>query len=193
MHLTAQILTEDEQNRIHKMSLRIFEQGGIRFHGDRAVRILRENGVKIDSEDKLAKIPSELVEQALITAPKSFILGARNPTYNFSIPSPTTRYCIDGTASFTLDFHSGERRYGTSKDIENALRIFQRMDMGVMAWAPTCAEDKPAKIRALNEFFSMARYSSKHGEHELHRVEQVPYLEEGLIAIMGSEDALRNR
>ncbi len=38
----------------------------------------------------------------------------------------------------------------------------------------------------------MARYSSKHGEHELHRVEQVPYLEEGLIAIMGSEEALRN-
>src|SRR4030042_4943612 len=104
MHLTAQILTEDEQNRIHKMSLRILEQVGIRFHGDRAVRTLRENGVKIDSEDKLARIPSELVEQALKTAPKSFVLGARNPAYNFPMPAPSTRYCIDGTAAFTLDF-----------------------------------------------------------------------------------------
>ena len=85
----------------------------------------------------------------------------------------------------------GERRYGTSLDIEAALRIFQRMDMGVMVWAPTCAEDQPAKIRALFEFFCMARNCSKHGEHELHRVEQVPYLVEGLSAIMGSEDALR--
>ncbi len=64
MHLTAQILTEDEQHRIHNMSLRILEEVGIRFHGDRAARILRENGVKINPEDKIAKIPSELVEQA---------------------------------------------------------------------------------------------------------------------------------
>ena len=192
MRLTAQILTEDEQHRIHKMSLRILEEVGIRFHGDRAPKILRENGIKINSEDKIAKIHPEFVDQALKTAPKSFVLGARNPAHNFSLPAPFTRYGIDGTAAFVLDFQTGERRYGTSKDIENALRIFQHMDMGVMAWAPTCAEDIPAKIRALYEFLSMARYSSKHGEHELHRVEQVPYLEEGLIAIMGSEEALRS-
>jgi len=191
MRLTAQILTEEEQHRIHNMSLRILEEVGIRFHGDRAPRILQENGVKINPEDKIAKIPTELVEQALKTAPKSFVLGARNPAYNLPLPAPYTRYGLDGTAAFVLDFQKGERRYGTSKDIENALQIFQRMDMGVMAWAPTCAEDKPAHIRALYEFFSMARYCSKHGEHELHRVEQVPYLEEGLVAIMGSEDALR--
>ncbi len=191
MELIAQILTEDEQHRIHTMSLRILEEVGIRFHGDRAPKILRENGVSINPEDKIAKIPPELVDQALKTAPRSFVLGARNPQYNFPLPAPHTRYCIDGTASFTLDFQTGERRYGTSKDIENALRIFQHMDMGVMAWAPTCAEDQPANIRALSEFFCMARFSSKHGEHELHTVEQVPYLVEGLSAIMGSEDALR--
>lgn len=192
MRLTAQILTEDEQHRIHNMSLRVLEEVGIRFHGDRAPKILRENGIPINPEDKIVKIPSEFVTQALKTAPKSFVLGARNPAYNFSLPAPFTRYGIDGTAAFTLDFYTGERRYGTSKDIENALRIFQHMDMGVMAWAPTCAEDIPANIRALYEFLSMARYSSKHGEHELHRVEQVPYLVEGLIAIMGSEEALRS-
>jgi trimethylamine--corrinoid protein Co-methyltransferase len=191
MELTAQILTKDEQHRIHKMSLRILQEVGIRFHGDQAPKILHENGVKISSADKIAKIPPELVEQALKIAPRSFVLGARNPQYNYPLPSPDTRYCIDGTAAFTLDFHTGERRYGTSKDIENALRIFQHMDMGVMAWAPTCAEDQPANIRALYEFFCMARYSSKHGEHELHTVKQVPYLVEGLSAILGSEDALR--
>ncbi|OGO61086.1 MAG: hypothetical protein A2032_04375 [Chloroflexi bacterium RBG_19FT_COMBO_49_13] len=192
MRLTAQILSEDEQHRIHKMSFRILEEVGVRFHGGRAPRILRENGIKFNPEDKIAKFPGEVVELALKTAPKSFELGARNPAYNFPLPAAYTRYGIDGTAAFTLDFHSGEKRYGTSKDIENALRVFQHMDMGVMAWAPTCAEDQPANIRALYEFLSMARFCSKHGEHELHRVEQVPYLAEGLITIMGSEDALRN-
>jgi trimethylamine--corrinoid protein Co-methyltransferase len=191
MELTAQILTEDEQHHIHNMSLRILKEVGIRFHGDRAPEILRENGIKVNQEDKIVKISPELVEQALKTAPRSFVLGARNPQYNFPMPALSTRYCIDGTAAFTLDFHTGERRYGTSKDIENALRVFQHMDMGVMAWAPTCAEDQPANTRAIAEFFSMARSSSKHGEHELHTVQQVPYLVEGLSAILGSEDALR--
>jgi trimethylamine--corrinoid protein Co-methyltransferase len=191
MRLTAQILSEDEQHRIHKMSLRILEEVGIRFHGERAPHILRAHGLKPDPETKIAKIPPEFVEQALKTAPRSFILGARNPVYNLALPTMNTRYGLDGTAAFALDFNTGERRYGTSKDIESALRVFQHMDMGVMAWAPTCAADVPASIRAIYEFLSMARNCSKHGQHELHRVQQVPYLEEALIAIMGSEQALR--
>lgn len=192
MRLTAQILNEDEQHRIHNMSLRILEQVGIRFLGDQAPIILKKAGVKSDLDQNLTKIPSEIIEEALRSAPKSFVLGARNPVYNFPMPAQNTRYCIDGTAAFAQDFSTGERRYGTSIDIENALRIFQQMDMGVMAWAPTCAENLPANIRPLAEFFHMARFSSKHGEHELHNVEQVPYLVEGLSAIMGGEEALRN-
>jgi trimethylamine--corrinoid protein Co-methyltransferase len=104
-----------------------------------------------------------------------------------------TRYCIDGTASFTTDFVTGERRYGTTKDIENSLRIFQQLDMGVMAWAPVCASEAPAYSRALHEFFAMMRYSSKHGEHELHFADQVPYLIAGLKAVMGDAATVKAR
>jgi trimethylamine--corrinoid protein Co-methyltransferase len=192
MRLTAQIISEDEQYRIHAMSLRILGEVGIRFHGDRALKILKANGINFDPDEKIAKIPAEYVNQALKTAPKTFILGARNPAYNFALPAEHTRYGLDGTAAFAMDFDKGDRRYGKSNDIENGLRVFQQMDMGVMAWAPTCAEDIPAHIRALYEFLCMARYCSKHGEHELHQVKQAPYLEEALIAIMGSEETLRN-
>jgi trimethylamine:corrinoid methyltransferase-like protein len=193
MRFTAKILSEDEIENIHRMSLKILEQVGIRFLGDKAPRILRQHGVEPDAQNGIAKIPAELVRHALDTAPKSFVLGARNPKYDFVLPAPSPRYGIDGTAAFALDFHTGERRYGTSTDIEDALRIFQKMDMGVMVWAPTCAMDKPAHVRALHEFFCMAKFSSKHGEHELHRLKQVPFLVEGLVAIMGSEAALRQR
>ncbi len=191
MHLTAQILSLEEQERIHQQSLQILQEVGIRFHGQRASQLLRKHGIPIDPEDKIAKIPPEFVTQALVTAPKSFVLGARNPAYQLPLPTQFTRYCIDGTAAFVIDFETGERRYGTTRDIEQSLRIFQQMDLGVMAWAPTCAEETPAGSRALHEFFAMARSCSKHGEHELHRTEQVPYLVEGLAAIMGGEQALR--
>ncbi len=191
MQFTAQILTEEEQQRVHNMSLHILEEVGIRFYGDLAPKILQKNGVKIDLQDRIAKIPGELIAQSLKTAPRSFVLGARNPAYSLSVPTPQTRYGLDGTAAFVQDFQSGERRYGTSADIKNALRIFQQMDLGVMAWAPTCAADQPANIRALFEFLSMASHCSKHGQHELHTAAQVPFLIEGLVAIMGSEAALK--
>ncbi|MBN2148773.1 MAG: trimethylamine methyltransferase family protein [Anaerolineales bacterium] len=188
----AQILSQDDKERIHAQSLRILEEVGVRFHGDVAPKVLREHGISIDPEEKIARLPAELVKHALEITPKSFVLGARNPAYSLELPTAVSRFCIDGTAAFAIDFHSGERRYGTLADIRDSLRIFQQMDLGVMAWAPTCAEDKPSGSRALHEFLAMARYCSKHGQHELHQVAQVPYLVEGLAAIMGSEDALHS-
>jgi trimethylamine--corrinoid protein Co-methyltransferase len=91
------------------------------------------------------------------------------------------------------DFITGERRYGIKQDIEDGLRVFQQMDMGVLAWAPSAASDCPAQARALHEFFAMIQACSKHGQHELHRVEQVPYLIEGLEVIEGSAENVKTR
>ena len=193
MNFKGQILSEEEQVRIHRESLHILSSVGVKFYGEKALPLLEKNGAKVDWESKIARIPGEMVEEALQAAPKSFVLGARNPVYDYPLPSPVTRYCIDGTASFAVDFVTGEKRYGTLQDIENGLRVFQQMDMGVMAWAPTCASDVPAHSRALHEFFAMMKYSSKHGEHELHRYEQVPYLVAGLKAVLGSEAEIRAR
>jgi len=193
MKLNAQVLSRDEQERIHAECLRILSEVGVKFLGERALPILKKSGARVDEESRVARLPPEMVAEALRSAPKAFVLGARNPAYDFPLPSPVTRYCIDGTASFVMDFASGERRYGTKADIRDSLRIFQQMDLGVMAWAPTCASEAPAESRALHEFFTTIRFSSKHVEHELHFTNQVPYLIAGLTAVMGSETAVRER
>jgi trimethylamine:corrinoid methyltransferase-like protein len=193
MKFSAQVLSKDEQVRIHEESLNILSDVGVKFLGKTSIPILKKNGAKVDEDSQIARLPREMVEEALQLAPKSFVLGARNPVHDFPLPSPVTRYCIDGTASFTMDFVTGERRYGTTRDIENSLRVFQQLDMGVMAWAPVCASEAPAHARALHEFFAMMRYSSKHGEHEVHFANQVPYLIAGLKAVMGDETTLKVR
>ena len=193
MKLQTQVLSEAEQERVHQNSLRILEEVGVRFLGEKALPLLARHGAKVDWDEKIARIPRQLVEQCLESLPKSFVLGARNPQYNYAVPSGESRFCIDGTAAFALDFESGQRRYGVRQDITNALRIFQTLELGVMAWAPTCASDMPAPARALAEFFAMVSSCSKHGQHELHTVGQVPYLVEGLTVVMGSEAALKER
>jgi trimethylamine--corrinoid protein Co-methyltransferase len=193
MRLSPAFLSEGDRERVHRESLRILADVGVRYHGARALPLLEKAGASVDAGTGVARIPEGLVVDALAASPRSFVLGARNPEHDFALPSPVTRYAIDGTASFVTDFETGERRYGTKRDIVDALRVFQRLDVGVMAWAPTCASDAPSHSRAVHEFLAMAAACSKHGQHELHSTAQVPYLEAGLAAVAGSEDALRER
>ena len=193
MRFQSQLLSDEEKQQVHQETLKILDEAGVLFHSEKALKLLETTGVRVDWDKKIAHIPQEIVTQALRTAPKSFVLGARNAEHDYPLPSPVSRYALDGTAAFAQDFYTGKHRYGTAQDNENGLRVFQAMDMGVMAWAPVSAEDKPADTRPLHEFFSMFVNTSKHGQHEVHFVEQVPYLAEGLIAVMGSEDEVRKR
>ncbi len=193
MQYRASFLADAERDRVHAASLRILAEAGVRFHGERALPLLAAAGATIDGEAGIARIPRDVVEAALASAPRAFVLGARNPVHDYALPSPVTRYCLDGTAAFAIDFETGERRYGTRRDTELGLRVFQAADLGVMAWAPVTASDAPAGSRALHEFVGMVRTSSKHGQHELHTREQVPYLVEALTIAGGDRAAVRER
>jgi len=193
MRYTATFLDEADRERIHQASLQILAETGVRFHGERALPLLSAAGASVDRDTGIARMPRDIVEAALARAPRSFVLGARNPVHDVALPSRATRYGLDGTAAFAIDFETGERRYGTRRDTELALRVFQAADMGVMAWAPVTASDAPAGSRALHEFVGMIRASSKHGQHELHTRQQVPYLAEALTVAGGGADAVRAR
>jgi trimethylamine--corrinoid protein Co-methyltransferase len=190
MKFQSQILSDAEKETIHAETLRILWEAGVKFHSQKALGLLEANGARVEHEKKIAHIPEELVGQAIATAPKSFVLGARNPAYNYPLPSPVSRYAMDGTAAFAQDFHTGKRRYGCDRDNELAMRVFQHMDMGIMAWAAVAAEDKPSHARPLYEWFTTSKFTSKHVQHELHNVEQAAYLAEGLTAMLESEEAL---
>jgi trimethylamine--corrinoid protein Co-methyltransferase len=193
MGTTGWWLSEADRVRVHRESVRILSEVGVRFHGERALPLLDKAGARVDRDASIARIPEAMVDEALSAAPKEIVLGARDPAFDFAMPAPATRYASDGTASFAIDFATGERRYGMRQDIEDSLRIIQSLDRAVMAWPTTCASDAPAHSRALHEFLAMARATAKHGEHELHSAAQVPYLEAALVAILGSEAEVRAR
>ncbi len=193
MRYEAAFLSSDEQARVHEGSLRILAEVGLRFHGERALPLLRDAGAEVDEAAGIARIPRGLVEAAVARAPRSFVLGARNPVFDYRLPSPVSRYAMDGTAAFMRDFDTGERRYGTRADIESSMRVFQAADMGVLAWPPVAASDRPGASRPLHEFTAMLSSCSKHGQHELHTREQAPFLGALLATIAGGEPAVRER
>jgi len=193
MRVQCQILSEDERHKIHQESIKILEQVGVKFLSKRALKILRENGARIDQETGIAKIPAEMVEQALKTAPKSFLLGSRDPSRDVVLPRPTAGYVLDMGGVFTRDYHTGERRYATLQDNADSMRVFDESPLASVVWPHSLAAGDKPESDAIRLITSCFKNCSLHVQDECDSPRDVPYLIEAMAAILGSEDAVRER
>ncbi len=193
MRSQLSFISDTEKERIHNDSLKILWEIGVRFASPKALEILSRNGAKIDKSEKIARIPREMVEQALKTSPKSFVLGARNPQFDFKVPSAWTGYTLDGEATFAVDYETAERRNGTTKDLIASLRIFEEMELGTVVWPNVMLSDIQIESADIRSTCISLANSSKHIQHELHNIEEVPFLIEVLSTVLGSEQAVRER
>jgi trimethylamine--corrinoid protein Co-methyltransferase len=193
MRVQCQILSEDERQKIHDESLKILQEIGVKFLSKRALKIMNDNGAKVDTASGIAKIPAEMVEQALKTAPKSFVLGARVPERDVALPRETSGYVLDLGGVFTRDFCTGERRYATMQDNDDAMRVFDEMVLSSVVWPHSVAEGDKPDSSAIRLILSTFKNSSLHVQDEFGEPEEVPYIFEAMAAILGSEDAVKER
>ena len=187
----AQFLSPEEQQIIHNESIRILEEVGALFYSKKALGILEKNGAKVDRESNIAKIPAEMVNQALKTAPRSFICGARVPDNDFALPSTFSGYVLDNGGIFTRDFKTGERRIANEQDHYELLRVFDEMKLATMVWGTSVQTPEP--YNTIRTTLTSYMHSSLHIQDELGHPAEVPFIIEGLEAILGSSKAVRQR
>lgn len=193
MLMKGQVLDKEEILRIHKDSLKVLEDVGVKIPSEKVLALLDKAGAIVDYDRQVALIGREMVEKALKSAPKEFTLGARNPEFNVNLPSPVSMLTMDGCGTNTIDFKSGKRRPGVLADLADAGRVFEEIDNGAVLWSSITPSDVPVNC---NNFVSSAISminSSKHLQDEVQRIEEVPYYVELCKAILGSEQAMIDR
>ncbi len=193
MKMNGQVLSQSEIELVHSKSIRILEEVGIQFPDESVLALLEKNGAQIDWDKQVAKISEAMVQKALSTAPKEFTLGARNPENDFALPSAYSALNLDGTGVYVLDPATGEKRYGVLEDISNAAKMFETIPMGKVLWPPVVASDCPSGTRNLMGAATSMLHCSKHLQDEVKHVEEIPYLKALLTAILGSEEAIKER
>ena len=193
MMTAIQLLDGHELATVHDDSLRILAEVGVIFHSAKARNILRRGGAKVDEDKNQVFLPPDMVEAALAAAPKAFTLGARNPEYDLPLPSPRTMFGLDGQATFTLDFQTGQRREGRLSDIADSCRLLQTLPQGGFFWPNVKAHDVPLASMLFNELCAALSHTSKHAQHEVHQAGQTPYLLKILETVAGGADEVRRR
>lgn len=73
------ILTDSKVEQLHYSSLHVLDDIGFKYDSEKALKLLKEHGCRVDYETRIAKIPPSLVEWAIGKTPSSFMLRARDP------------------------------------------------------------------------------------------------------------------
>jgi len=193
MKLTNSFLSQEERQIIHNDSIKILEEVGVKFPSEKALALLEKGGARIDWDKQIAYISEAMVKKALETAPQSVVLGARNPEYDFKMPSSYSACTLDGCGAFALDFETGKKRGSLLKDNIDAAKVFEEIDLATIYWPPVSGGDLPRESRSLIAATAAMKVCSKHVQDEVKTLAELPYLIGVLKAILGSEEEVKRR
>ncbi len=115
-------LSHDQLERLHHASLEILDRTGVCLYEQEALDLLSKAGLKV-TEGNRVRIPPNLVEWALSTAPKRLVMCDRHGRRVMPLERNNVFFGPGSDCLNILDHRTGERRRGTLRDVEEGTRL----------------------------------------------------------------------
>ncbi len=152
-------VSDDQLETIHLASLEVLQDIGVDVMLPEARDIYAAAGASIDGER--VRLPAELVEQAIASAPAAFNFHARNPAHTLRIGDGYLAFGTVASAPNAADFEGG-RRPGNLADFRGLLKLAQSFNcIDFMSGYPVEPIDVHASIRHLVALKDMALLTDK--------------------------------
>ena len=178
--------------RLQAATLEILERIGVCFPCAPALEVFRRHGASVDG-DGVVRLTPELVERALATAPRSFVLGGREPRFDLTLDGTRTYLSTEGVGTLVRDPETGEERSSRKADVELMARIVDALPAISFFWPPVSAQDH-ARTAPLHECHAGLTGTLKHvrGATTVHP-RQAERIVEMATVVAGSAAARRAR
>jgi len=136
----------------------VLQEIGIEFRRDpESLRLWRAAGADVQGER--VRMPRGLCRELLRTAPREFLLHARNPARTVRFGGDATVFSPVGGPPFVSDLDRG-RRYGTLEDLRNFAKLAQMAPAIHFAGVSTCEPmDLPPNKRHLDAQYTVFRWT----------------------------------
>ena len=187
MRFKAEIFSQEEVKLVHQKTMDLLESTGVWVKSRKAFKLLKEAGVRVDEERQRVYLTEDQVMKAVGQAPKKFVLAARNPKFDYEIPSYESRHLMSGICTNIYDPYTGERRESTKERPECRKSISEdcygrgRMD-GMLS------RDVLEKTHCLHEMAAIIQGTSKHVQFELSSPLESGYAKQILKLVVGSRE-----
>lgn len=117
-----EILSADQVESIHRASLRILSEIGLRVESKAALALLTDIRAEVDHENMHVRFDPALIEEMLEGIPSQFTIHARNPDKTLTMGGNSIVFASVCGPSFVSDLDRG-RRAGTKEDMENFVKL----------------------------------------------------------------------
>jgi len=156
------VLSKDDIQAIHRETLNITEDTGIRVHNKRAREIFAESGAMVDEEAGIVRIPRTMAEEAIASAPSSVVLPGREGKNDLLLEKTNTYLGTGGTVLNTLDLETGEKRTTKAQDVADYAKITDCLD-NIAFFVINCyPDDVETEDVDVNRFYHSLANTSKH-------------------------------
>ena len=178
--------------RLQAATLEVLERVGVCFPCESALEVFRRHGADVDG-DGVVKLTPGLVERALATAPRSFVLGGREPRFDLTLDGTRTYLSTEGVGVRVRDPETGEERPSRKADVELMARVVDALPAISFFWPPVSAQDH-ARTAPLHECHAGLANTLKHvrGATTLHPRLAGRVVEMATV-VAGSDEARRAR
>jgi len=188
-------LTNDDINKIHNTSMKIFEEVGIKVKPAKARELFKKAGAVVDENNQIVKIKSDLVMEIISQAPSTVNLCARdeNEKLDCIIGGTSVYMGTGGTALNVQDPGKDDFRRSELKDIMNMARLVDALDNIHFYMLNVYPNDLLKEDVDVNRFGAALNRTNKHIMGGVYTIEGVRNVIKMSELIAGSSEKLRKR
>lgn len=158
--LSLNLITPQQQDRIHEKSLELLEKTGITFNYQPALDLLAKHGARI--EGRTAFLPADLVTRCLQSCPSSFVLNARDKSRDVTFGGREGFIVLPNLGPVFIQEADGKRRRGVMNDYINLTRLSQASGLvDVVGSCPIDADDVESDTKFLHMLYQSFKHSDK--------------------------------
>jgi trimethylamine--corrinoid protein Co-methyltransferase len=137
----SKVLTQSELEILKGKTLKLLDEVGVHFPSRTALGIFADHGARVDLEKEIVQIPSNLVENAMSTAPRSFVLGGREERFDMVLDGSQSYLSTDGTGVHVIDMETREKRASCKEDVAVMARVCDALPLVSFYWPMVSAKD----------------------------------------------------
>ena len=154
--------SDDELYKIHQATLDVLEKTGIVIETKEALDIFDGAGAHVDRKTRIVKIPPQVVDEAIGSAPSKIVLAGRDPKHDTVLESGRVHFTNFSEGVEVVDPYSGDRRTPVKADLANAAKMVDYLSDIDVCEKAVGAGDVPQEVVPLHNAEAMLTNTTKH-------------------------------
>jgi len=187
------ILSREEIEKIHKASLWVLEEIGVKVDDDHLLTLLQQAGANVQKHDRVVKLPPNMVKEFVEMAPGEVLLAGRTRENDLLLGGRRVYLGTGGAAIHILDLETGRLRDPVLRDQYNLAWLTENLDNVHFFQCPIVCTDMPKEVVSINSFYAALAGTKKNVQESATSPQIAEDIIEMAAMIAGGEEALRQR